>query len=245
MRCGDGCPVPIDAAPRYQCTDQSLITAVGKSLGCCVVTAFQPKLSQLSATALSARCAQRWDRNLQLPLTPLSEALLFGGIRLGVQKVQWQPYPAGFTTDRGTWLRALSCSWLQHHLSHQSRVCGSLLPATPGSHSRSLPLECHWLLCSELSPVITSKAWTPTALDTARHPLPYHVHRVTPDPEAPAAPKPGQSSWDRDLFSEVPVVPRPCGVTQALSPHFQPVPVDPIPPWATCRCGAGIAWPWG
>lgn len=160
--------------------EQSLITAVGKSLGRCVVTAFQPKLSQLSATALSAGCAQRWDRNLQLPLTPLSEALLFGGVRLGVQKVQWQPHRAGFTTDRGTRLRALSCSWLQRHLGHQSRVCGSLLPSIPGSHSRSLPLECHWLLCSELFPVVTSKAWTPTAPDTARHPLPSHRARGNP-----------------------------------------------------------------
>lgn len=143
LHCGGGCPVPIDAAPQYQCMDQSLITAVGKFL------VFQPKLSQLSATALSAGCAQRWDRNLQLPLIPLSEALLFGGVRPGVHKVQLQPHPVRFTTDHSTWLQALDCSWLQHHLSHQSRVCGSLLPSSSGSQNRSLPLAA-------LSPALPS-----------------------------------------------------------------------------------------
>lgn len=88
---GDGCPVPIDAAPQCQCMDQSLITAVGKLLGCCLLTAFQPKLSQLSATALSAGCAQRWHRNLQLPLAPLSEALLFGVSGWGCRRCSHSP----------------------------------------------------------------------------------------------------------------------------------------------------------
>lgn len=122
--------------------EQSLITAVGKLLGCCVLLASQPKLSQLSATALSAGCAQRWGRNLQLPLTPLSEVLLSGGAQGGLAAPSCQIHHGPGT---GQW--ALSCSGLQHPLSHQGRVCGSLLPAAQAPHSRSLPLECPWLHC--------------------------------------------------------------------------------------------------
>lgn len=115
--------------------------------GCCLQSS--QKLSLLSATACSAECAWRWDTNLQLPLTALSElcSLGVGGARLGVPTLpgslrftatlecaaglQLLRAARGIDTNSAT--RAGAAPW---HGGQDPPPC-----QPGGPHGRSLPLE--------------------------------------------------------------------------------------------------------
>lgn len=142
----------------------------GKAFGVLCGRCFPAKTFPVISHGFVSQVCSEVGQESSAPSYTSLEALLFGGVRLGVQKVQWQPHPARFTTDHSTWLWALNCSWLQHHLSHQSRVWGSLLPPAQAPRAVTAP----GVPLAALFPVITSKAWTPTALDTPRHPIPSH-----------------------------------------------------------------------
>lgn len=111
---GAAAPSPLMLPLGHQCcTRHSLITAAGKVFG---VLLSSQKLSPLSASALSAGCARRWDRKLRLPsYTSLCGSVLggggvrSGGCRGGAMAAPTLPGSAEFVAalDRAAWLTLL------------------------------------------------------------------------------------------------------------------------------------------
>lgn len=161
----------------------------GKAFGVLCGRCFPAKTFPVISHCFVSQVCSEVGQESSAPSYTSLEALLFGGVRLGVQKVQWQPRPARFTTDRSTWLWALDMAPTPPQPPKQG--LGVPSPPSPGSQSRSLPLECHWLLCSQSLPVKPGLLLPRTLPDTPFH---HTMHRVTPDPEGPAAPRCGQST---------------------------------------------------
>lgn len=164
----------------------------GKAFGVLCGRCFPAKTFPVISHCFVSQVCSEVGQESSAPSYTSLEALLFGGVRLGVQKVQWQPHPARFTTDHSTWLWALNMAPTPPQPPKQG--LGVPSPTSPGSQSSHCPWSATGCSVPSSLQSLPVKPGLPQPWTLPDTPFHHTMHGVTPDPEGPAAPRCGQGT---------------------------------------------------